>query len=72
MRGDLGKLGEWFKVESVPPIVIIVLFVVGVAVLRGLIRKGVGAGMDAARKEIDKRAGKYEPSQEENLSDRLK
>lgn len=57
--------------ESVPAILLIVLFVVGVAVVRGLIRKGIGAGVDAARKHIDKSAGKYEASESENLSDRF-
>ncbi len=58
--------------ERIPPILLLVLFVVGVAVVKGLIRKGVGAGVDAARKRIDKSAGKYESSEEENLSDRFK
>ncbi len=58
--------------EGVPPIILIILLVFGVAIVRGLIRKGVGAGIDAARKQIDKSAGKYEQSQAENLSDRFK
>ena len=58
--------------DGMPPILIIILLVVGVAVVKGLLRKGVGAGVDAARKQMDKRAGKYESSQEERLSDRLK
>ena len=64
--------GKVIDMESVPPIVMLVLFVVGVAVVRGLIRKGVGAGVDAARKHIDKSAGKYQSSEAENLSDRFK
>ncbi len=58
--------------DGMPPILIIILLVVGVAVVKGLLRKGVGAGVDAARKQMDKRAGKYESSKEERLSDRLK
>ena len=58
--------------EGVPPIILIILLVVGVAVVWGLSRMGVGAGIDAARKQIDKSAGKYEQSQAENLSDRFK
>lgn len=58
--------------DGIPPILIIIALVVGIAVVRGLIRMGIGAGIDAARKQVDKRAGKYDPSEPQNLGDRFK